>query len=120
MAKERSQRAAPKSWKEVQAAYRIWLVNKGERKQEIGELGIKRKGMDPVQVIAAYEKQGMVPLGTCLQLRTRAFTRGVALGGAGYLEDLMAQYRSCFGPKRKKAARKIKAMGNDILAMRQV
>ena len=120
MAKERSQRAAPKSWKEVQAAYRIWLVNKGERKQEIGELGIKRKGMDPVQVIAAYEKQGVVPLGTCLQLRTRAFTRGVALGGAGYLEDLMAQYRSCFGPKRKKAARKIKAMGDDVLALRQV
>jgi hypothetical protein len=129
MAKEHSQRAAPKTWKDVQAAYRIWLMNKGEDRQGIGEVGNKksgqvakrkRKGLDPVRVIAEYEKQGVVPLGTCLQMRTRAFTRGVALGSTGFLEDLMAQYRSCFGPKRKKAARRIRSMGEGVLAMRQV
>ena len=123
MAKECSQRKAPKNWKEVQAAYRIWLVHRGESKADllrINEKVRKRKGLDPVQVVSEYEAQGVVPLGACLQSKTRAFTRGVALGSADYLEGLMGQYRSCFGSKRKKAARRVKEMAKEIMAMRQV
>jgi hypothetical protein len=76
--------------------------------------------MDPVQVIKEYEHQGHLPLNGCLQMRTRAFTRGVALGSTAYLEDLMRQYRSCFGPKRKKASRGIRSMRGMMFAMRQV
>jgi hypothetical protein len=116
MEKERMQRAAPESWREVQAAYRIWLVSKGEAKAGQTE----RKGLDPVQVVEEYEKQGVVPESVCLKLRKKALTRGVAVGGAQFLEELMAQYRSCFGAKRKKAARRIKAMGSGLKAMREV
>ncbi|MDF3129921.1 hypothetical protein P0Y35_12005 [Kiritimatiellaeota bacterium B1221] len=123
MAQEHSQRAAPKNWKEVQSAYRIWLVNKG--KSQTDSAGVKnkfrkRKGIDPIQVIAEYEAHGHVPLHQCLQTRIRAFTRGVAIGHSAYLEDLMAQYRSCFGPNRKKAACKVRTMTNVFSAMREV
>jgi hypothetical protein len=105
MAQEQSQRAAPKNWKEVQAAYRIWLVSKGESKADLLQVKERfrsRKGFDPVKVIEEFESQGLVPLCSGLQVKTRSFTRGVAVGGPGYLEDLMGQYRSCFGAKRKK------------------
>ena len=123
ISKEHSQRSAPSNWKEVQAAYRIWLVNKGESKIHLTQAKKKfreRKGLDPVQVIAEYENKGEVPLSQGLRLRTRAFTRGVAIGSSSYLDDLMNQFRSCFGPKRKKASRKIKSLENVGFAMRQV
>ena len=123
MAREHSQRAAPKNWHDVQAAYRIWLVSKGESKADllqVKETFRKRKGLDPVQVIEEYESHGHVPLSRGLQVRTRSFTRGVAVGSAGYLEDLMGQYRSCFGAKRKVAKRRVKSMGDTLFSMRQV
>lgn len=123
MAQEHSQRAAPQNWPEVQDAYRIWLVNKGVSKADIQQVKPTfrmRKGLDPVQVIAEYEKQGVVPLETCLQLRKKAFTRGVALGAPAFLQSLMTQYRSCFGPKRTKAARRMKSMDNAFFSMREV
>ncbi|WFB36817.1 hypothetical protein P3T73_03450 [Kiritimatiellota bacterium B12222] len=111
LAKEHAQRAVPKHWKEVQAAYRIWLVNKGSSLEDVcrvKETFRNRKGLDPVQVLAEYERQGMVPVMDLLQCRVRAFTRGVALGAPGYLEELMGQYRSCFGAKRSSAPRRVK------------
>lgn len=123
MSKEHSQRAAPKNWQEAHASYRIWLVSKGVSKADLSKKNHpfrKRKGLDPVQVIQEYENQGRLPLSLCLQQRTRAFTRGVALGGSEYLEDLMGQYRGCFGPKRKKAPRRIQSVGTGFFAMRQV
>src|SRR5690606_38286427 len=123
MQKEHARRAAPESWKEVQAAYRIWLVNKGESKADLLQVQTKyriRKGFDPVQVIAEYENQGEVPLCTGLKFRSRAFTRGVALGGSAFMENLMDQYRSCFGEKRKKSSCNVKSLGNAVFAMRQV
>lgn len=123
MSQEHSQRSAPKTWREVQAAYRIWLVNKGESKSDLHHTKEKfqnRKGLDPVQVIAEYEAQGHVPLSRSLQAKTRSFTRGVAVGGADYLEELMSQYRSCFGAHRKRAKRHVKHMGDVLFSMRQV
>jgi REP element-mobilizing transposase RayT len=123
MEKERRQRAAPADWGEVQACYRIWLVNKGESKVGIPEATSKsrnRRGLDPVRVVAEYEKRGQVPVTAGLQSRKRAFTRGVAVGGAGFLEKLMREYRSCFGPGRKSAARRVKGLGSAWMSLRQV
>jgi putative transposase len=121
MAEGHLKRAAPKNWQEVHASYRIWLVHKGEEKDGIGKLGknIKRKGLDPVQVLAEYEAQGRIPLRAQLQCRIRSFTRGVALGSEGYLENLFQNYRSCFGPERKRAARRVKGIGGDVMSLRQ-
>ncbi len=123
MSAEQSQRAGPRNWKEVQAAYRIWLVNKGESKLTVVDAKEKfrqRKGLDPVQVIAEYEKWGTVPLRERLLVRKRAYSRGVALGRSEFLEELMREYRSCFGPKRKKAARRVKGLAGDCMCLRQV
>jgi hypothetical protein len=123
MAAEQKRRAAPKNWNEVQAAYRIWLVTKGESKKEqlIAKKKVRdRRGMDPVQVIEEYEKQGLIPLSTRLHLRVRSFSRGVALGGPEFLETLMGEYRSCFGPKRKMAGRRVRALGSLVMSLRQV
>lgn len=123
MAEEQSQRSAPKNWKEVQAAYRIWLVVKGESKKDVllATKKVKdRKGLDPVQVLAEYEKQGAIPQSACLQLRIRSFSRGVAVGNHEFLENLMQEYRSCFGPKRKRAGRRVQPLGKLLFSMRQV
>lgn len=123
LAKEQKTRAAPHSWKDVQSAYRIWLVTKGESKQDIRSATKKsrdRKGLDPIQVIAEYEKQGSIPLTSRLHLKIRSFSRGVALGHPEFLEGLMKENRSCFGPKRHRASRRIKPLGNAFFALRQV
>ena len=107
---ERLQRAAPKGWQEVQAAYRLWLVSKGRSRSEDlrARKSIReRKGFDPVAVIAEYERRGEVPMARLLQRRLRYFTRGVALGGGAWLETVMAEYRSCFGEHRRKAGRRM-------------
>jgi hypothetical protein len=45
---------------------------------------------------------------------------GVAVGSPDFLEGLMGQFRSCFGPKRKTAARKVKGVGDEWMSLRQV
>lgn len=118
MAGEQKQRAAPKNWQDVQAAYRIWLVHKGKAIEEAGNTG-KRKGLDPVQVLAEFEQQGVVPLSAQLQCRIRSVSRGIALGSEGYLDMLLQNYRSCFGVKRKQAGRRVKGMGAALRSLRQ-
>ncbi|MCC5850943.1 MAG: hypothetical protein JJU29_22875, partial [Verrucomicrobia bacterium] len=110
MEQERKQRAAPKNWKEVQAAYRLWVVAKGmtrKNDQRTTEKIRNRKGFDPVEVIAEYERRGEVPMARMLQQRVRYFTRGVAIGSSAWLEEVMSEYRSCFGGKRKKAGKRM-------------
>jgi putative transposase len=118
MVKEQAKRAAPKNWQEVQAAYRLWLVHKGKAIEESGNTA-KRKGLDPVQVLAEYEQRGMVPISAQLQCRIRSFSRGIALGSDGYLEGLFQHYRSCFGSKRKQAGRRVKGMSAAVRSLRQ-
>ncbi|WFB37005.1 hypothetical protein P3T73_04435 [Kiritimatiellota bacterium B12222] len=120
---EQMQREAPKNWQEVQAAYRIWLVNKGGSKAELRCVNAKlrrRKGLDPVQVLAEYERRGVLPVGDVLQQRMRTFTQGVAVGSPGFLEKLMGEYQSCFGAKRKIASRPVKGIGGLWKSLRQV
>ncbi|WFB34376.1 hypothetical protein P3T73_09400 [Kiritimatiellota bacterium B12222] len=123
MAQEQMQRALPRNWQEVQAAYRIWLVNKGASKADVLQVKEKfrqRKGFDPVQVIAEYEKQGVVPLHERLEGRMQTFSRGVAVGSADYLESMMNEFRSCFGCKRKSAAKKVKGFSSLWMSLREV
>jgi hypothetical protein len=123
LAKEHAKRAKPESWKEVQAAYRLWLVNKGESKADLRRVKKKvqeRKGLDPVEVLAEYERQGVIPVALGLKCRLRTMSRGVAVGSPDFLEGLMGQFRSCFGPKRKTAARKVKGVGDEWMSLRQV
>lgn len=123
LSKEHAQRAAPKDWNEVQAAYRLWLANKGVSQAEFVQIKKqfrKRKGMDPVQVLAEYESLGVIPASDALHCRMRSFTRGVALGAPAFLEMVMGQFRSCFGPNRQSAPRRVKGIGSEWMSLRQV
>jgi REP element-mobilizing transposase RayT len=121
---EQEQRASPQQWKEVQGAYRVWVYHKGTSHADNPYAKTKfreRKGFDPVKVVAEFEKMGQVPLSDVLSRKLRYFTRGVAVGSPQFLEELMHQYRGCFGPKRKVASRKAKGMSWAGLGiMRQV
>ncbi|MDF3129394.1 hypothetical protein P0Y35_09325 [Kiritimatiellaeota bacterium B1221] len=114
LAAEHAKRAKPRNWQEVVATYRIWLVSKGERTVK------HPKGLDPVQILEVYEKQGAVPFSQLLRCRMRSFTRGVALGAPEFLEEVMGQYRSCFGAKRKVASRRVKGCEDAWMSLRQV
>ena len=108
---ERARRAAPKDRKEVQAAYRLWVVSRGRSRAEDPRSGRKmreRKGFDAVAVIGEYERRGEVPVARLLRRRWRYFTRGAALGSGAWLEEVMAEYRSCFGENRKQAGRRMR------------
>lgn len=105
---EQQVRAAPKNWDEVQQAYRIWLYftgNDGTEDPQSREKFRDRKGIDPLEVVAEYERQGKVPMVKMLHQRMRWLTRGLGVGSPEFLEDLMREYRECFGPKRKKAGK---------------
>ena len=121
--REQAARAAPRGWPEVQAAYRIWLYHTG--RDTSGEHGSKekhrrRRNFDPLEVVAEFERQGEVPAAKLLRRRVRSFTRGVGVGSPAFLESLMTQYRSCFGPNRRKAGRPIQGESLGLQSLRQV
>ncbi|MGA0332613.1 MAG: transposase [Kiritimatiellia bacterium] len=121
MAASQQKRAAPENWRDVQSAYRIWLIHKGKSKSDVPRAKEKfrnRKGLDPVRVLAEYEAEGQIPLAAELQCRIRTFSKGVALGSEAFLESLFKSYRSCFGPKRKQGAKRIKGMGGAFMSLR--
>ncbi len=123
MKEEQEARAAPKNWKEVQSSYRIWLYftgNDGSEDPLSREQSRDRSGFDPVEVIAEFEKAGEVPLAKMLLHRQRYFTRGVGIGSPEFLEELMEQFRGCFGEKRKRAGRPMKGDWLGLEALRQV
>ncbi len=120
---EWKRRAAPKTWGEVQSVYRLWLYGKGVSKAEVDGIRRKmreRKGFDPVEVMAEFERQGVVPMAEMLRHRLRTFTRGVAIGGDGFLGGLMSDHRGSFGKDRKVAGRKLRGrawLGMEVMRL---
>jgi putative transposase len=115
---ERKKRAAPKSWGDVQAAYRIWLYSKGASKADVDRVRKKirdRNGFDEAEVLAEFERMGEVPMARMLRQQVRTFSRGGAIGGDAFLSGLMADYRDNFGLNRKSAGRKLS--GREWLGM---
>lgn len=111
---ESQRRAVPRSWKEVQASYRVWLYAKGVSRADdpwASKRMKERKGLDPVKVVEVFEARGEVPVSKLLRTRIQAFTRGAALGGDGFLEGLMEKFRGNFGTGRKRAGKNLKGRG---------
>jgi putative transposase len=122
LAEEQQRRAEPKSWSDVQGAYRVWLYAKGASQEDNRYEKRKyreRKGFDPSEVVAEFERRGEVPLTEGLLKRGSFFTRGVGLGGDDFLQGLMEDFRSCFGAKRKKAGKKIQGGWEGLKTLRQ-
>jgi hypothetical protein len=60
------------------------------------------------------DKDARVELG--LMVRVRAFSQGVAVGSAGFVEGLFGERRDLFGPKRKVGSRPLDGGGGLVLA----
>lgn len=111
-------RANPEGWREVQAVYRLWLYGKGLSKEDVLWARKKireRKGFDEAEVLAEFERMGEVPMAKMLRQRVKTFTRGVAIGGDGFLGEMMGEFRGSFGKNRKQAGRKLS--GKEWLGM---
>ena len=118
METEAQTRKLPTCWEDVQRIYRLWLMSKGKTRE--GDLSTtgkirKRPGFRPEDVIAEYERMGEVPMAQLLRHRWRYFTKGVAIGGTVWLEEMMAAYRDQFGDNRQKAGRRMRGKGWDGL-----
>ncbi len=121
---EEGMRAAPDSWKEVQSAYRIWLLEKGKA-VDASTAAVQapyrcRKGFSPEQVIAEFERMGHVPLQHLLRARVKGFSRCVALGGQEFLEELFYSHRSCFADSRSKVAKPFASNACGLQVLRQI
>lgn len=120
---ERKQRSRGGGWEEAMGAYRLWLYAKGARGEEDPyrkEWKKRRKGFGAAEVVAEFERRGVVSMEEALRKRCRTFTRGVGVGSEGFLERLMGWHRECFGPKRRKAAKGMGRVWAGLCSLRQV
>jgi len=110
-------------WTSAEATYRLWLLDRGISQKDhpwAKEKFRHRKGFAPLDVLKEFEHSGAVPLARALRKRLRSFTRGVAVGRPEFLQSLMMEHRSCFGEKRKQAARKMKSPWAGLHTLREV
>jgi putative transposase len=123
MREEEQKRAEGTTWESVDGAYRIWLYATGKSQSDNPGARRKcreRKGFTAAEVVAEFEKQGENPVAERLQKRESVFTRGVGVGSGEFLQGLMEEHKSCFGPKRTKAGKTIKGGWLGMKSLRQV
>jgi putative transposase len=80
-----------------------------------GTVGEKtlRKGISKKAAEDGLGPDGEIPFGKVLRCRVRYFTDGAVIGSRGFVNEVFAQSRSRFGPKRKDGARKLKGSASD-------
>ena len=96
------------SWRSVSAKYRVLLYVEGEERYAAYGERVIRKGITSETVGQVIEANGRLPLSHVLRCRVRYFTDGMAFGGKAFVDQIFADNRSFFGPKRKDGARKMR------------
>jgi len=92
-------------WTSVGAAYRQVLVVKAGRTGHSNKVAI-----DPALIRQELAKGGELTLGEVLRLRVRYFTDGVVLGSRNYVNEVFAEFRNRFGPRRETGARPLRGL----------
>ena len=100
----------------VSREYRMLLLEQGrERTREVvnregrGETQVVRRGMKRSDAESEQLSAGRnVAIGRMLRWRLRYFTDGVVVGSRAFVDELFAECRDRFGPKRKSGARKMR------------
>ena len=64
-----------------------------------------RKGVTREQIKEVWSKGGQLSRAELLQCRIRYFTVGAAIGSKAYVNEVFAQNRDHFGPKRQTGSR---------------
>ena len=96
-------------WKRVAAAYREALLVQSGTANRSGKSVLER------EVIREKLKAGVeLSKGQVLRLRVRYFSDGLVLGSRNYVNEVFAEYRDRFGPRRKTGARRLRALGQAL------
>jgi len=99
--------------------YRILLY-------ETGCLGKRNQGAAPGSGFSCEEVDRVIHSGgkltrkEFLRCRVRYFTDGMVLGSKEFVEDVFASHQSMFGKKRTSGARRVRAMDEEMFAMRDL
>jgi REP element-mobilizing transposase RayT len=106
-----------KEWAQVGREYREMLLVSS------GRAGNAQKvALDPEEIRRELKRQGVLTVGQVLRLRVRYFTDGVVLGSKNYVNEVFAEYRDRFGPRRKSGARTLRGLAalKDLKSMRDL
>jgi hypothetical protein len=68
------------------------------------------------------KREGKLALGQVLRLRGRYFSDGVVLGSRNFVNEVFAEYRDRFGPRRKTGARRLRGLPSlsDLATLRDL
>jgi hypothetical protein len=87
---------ATDDWKQASREYRKYLFIGG------GTAGHSDKVLlDPKAIQKVLDQGGELSEGQLFRLRIRYMTQGAVLGSGNFVNEVFAQYRKCFEPKRK-------------------
>ena len=109
------------TWGQVQAIYRCWLYEDGkEIRDEAGN--VVRRGFSPEATeMVLNRQQGALAQPVLVKARLRHFTKGMAIGGKAFLEQIFERRREFFGPRRIDGARKIQGVRwGGLMALRDL
>jgi hypothetical protein len=90
-------------WEGASAQYRLHLVERGHV-----EVAGKKGKVSRDLLLATLKQNGQLRRSELLRLRVRYFTDGLVLGTEGFVENVLEQFRSHFGEKRKPGARALR------------
>ena len=96
-------------WRKVSAEYRKELIVGSGAANRSGKAVLDR------ETIARKLKEGVeLSRGEVLRLRVRYLSDGMVLGSRNYVNEVFAEYRDRFGPKRTSGARPLRAVGEAL------
>ncbi len=104
-------------WQQAGRSYRELLFVTGGRE------GARAKtALDPESIRRELRRQGELTLAQVLRLRVRYFTDGVVLGSRTYVNNVFAEFRDRFGPRRRSGARPLRGLSPlaDLATMRDL
>ncbi len=102
-----------KTWKVVAQAYRqALLVQSAEAYHS------DKAVVDRAFIKQELDRGGELSRGQVLRLRIRYLTDGMVLGSQNFVNEIFATHRERFGPKRQTGARRPRALGEALGALR--
>jgi REP element-mobilizing transposase RayT len=96
-----------KDWAAGAKGYRELLLVKSGWAGRSGKVAV-----DPATIRRELKREGELALGQVLRLRVRYFSDGVVLGSRNFVNEVFAEYRDRFGPRRKTGARKLRGLAS--------
>ena len=96
-------------WRMVSIAYRKALIVVSAMANHSDKVPVDRETIQ-----AELDRGAELNRGQVLRLRVRYMTDGMILGSKTYVNEVFAEHRDRFGPKRKTGARKLREVGNAL------